>query len=236
MKTVTVAALVFLLSTQVAAAPPPKLAKPRVRVGRAFGTPALLNTKNVTPIRLAPKPLAGSDGDAMAPAEGDPDRERIQRLQEALDNIVHGPVLGRLRVGVRVMELATGRVLFGRHGSSLMDPASNQKVLATATALLRLGSDWQFRTELAGPAPDADGVIAGDVVLRGTGDPSLRGAHREERAGALPARGVTRVRGGVLADPGRIGSGEPGDTRPPLRVSRSAIEVRVRPADRDGAP
>src|SRR5262245_26486261 len=137
MKSVTVAALLFLLSAQVAAAPPPKVKPARVRMGRAFGSPAILNTKNVTPIRPAAKPIPGSDGDAMAPAEGDPDRERIQRLQEALDNIVHGPVLGRLRVGMRVMEMATGRVLFGRRGSTLMDPASNQKVLATATALLR---------------------------------------------------------------------------------------------------
>src|SRR3954468_14358720 len=179
MKTVTVAGMIFLLTTSVAAAPV-RQAAPVRRMGRAFGTPALLNTRNVTAIRPAAKPLPGSDGDAMAPAEGDPDRERIQRLQEALDNIVHGPVLGRLRVGVRVMEMATGRVLFGRRGSTLMDPASNQKVLATATALLRLGNDWQFRTELGGPPPDADGVVSGDLVLRGSGDPSLRSAHLDE--------------------------------------------------------
>jgi serine-type D-Ala-D-Ala carboxypeptidase/endopeptidase (penicillin-binding protein 4) len=236
MKPVTVAALLVLLSTSVAAAPPPKTKPARVRVGRAFGSPALLNTKNVAAIRPAAKPIPGSDGDAMCPAEGDPDRERIQRLQEALDNIVHGPVLGRLRVGMRVMELATGRVLFGRRGSTLMDPASNQKVLATATALLRLGNEWQFRTELAGPNPDADGVIDGDLVLRGSGDPSLRGANLDELAGSLAARGVVRVSGGVLADPRRLGSEETGDARPPLRVNRSAIEVRVRAGDREGAP
>ena len=36
--------------------------------------------------------------------------------------------------------------------ATLMDPASNQKVLATTTALMRLGADWRFRTELSGPA------------------------------------------------------------------------------------
>jgi len=72
------------------------------------------------------------------------------------------------------VEARSGRLLFGRRGSVLMDPASNQKVLATATALMRLGADWRFRTELAGPEPDAAGVIAGDVYLRGSGDPTVR--------------------------------------------------------------
>src|SRR5947207_1189116 len=196
MKTVTAATLILLLATSVAPAQA-KSRPPARRMGRSWGTPGLLNTKSLTSIRPAGKPLPGSDGDTLAPTEGDPDRERIQRLQEALDNIVHGPVLGRLRVGMRVMELATGRVLFGRRGSSLMDPASNQKVLATATALLRLGNDWQFRTELAGPGPDADGVINGDLVLRGSGDPSLKSANLDELASSLAARGVLRVTGGV---------------------------------------
>jgi len=77
---------------------------------------------------------------------------------------------------MRVLDLATGHVLFSRRGSVLMDPASNQKVLATTTALLRLGSTWRFRTELSGPSPDGDGTIAGDLILRGSGDPSLREA------------------------------------------------------------
>src|SRR4051794_15563030 len=107
MKSVTIPALVLLLTSSVAAAPA-RPGTPARRMGRAFGTPALLDTKNITPIRPAAKPLPASDGEAMTAAEGDPDRERIHRLQEALDNIVHGPVLGRLRVGMRVMELATG--------------------------------------------------------------------------------------------------------------------------------
>lgn len=237
------AALIFLLATSVAVAAPtprkqtkPGKTKHVKRMGRAWGTPGVADLKHVGTIRPAPKPMVGNDQDTLAPTEGDPDRERIQRLQEALDNIVHGPVLGRLRVGMRVMELATGRVLFGRRGSALMDPASNQKVLATATALLRLGNDWQFRTELGGPAPDTDGVIDGDLVVRGSGDPSLRAAHLDELAGSLAARGVIRVTGGVLADPRRIGSEEGGDTRSPLRVGRSAVEVRVRAGDKPGAP
>src|SRR4051794_23169856 len=74
------------------------------------------------PATPPPAPFNGGRG-------GDLDRQRTQRLQEALSTIVNGPVLGRLRVGVRVTDVASGRVLFGQRDDALMDPASNQKVL-----------------------------------------------------------------------------------------------------------
>ena len=80
--------------------------------------------------------------------------------------------------------------------------------MATATALLRLGSTWRFRTELSGPPPDGDGTIAGDLVLRGSGDPSLRDVHLDAMAEDLARRGAVRVEGRVLGDPRRIGSDE----------------------------
>jgi D-alanyl-D-alanine carboxypeptidase/D-alanyl-D-alanine-endopeptidase (penicillin-binding protein 4) len=181
--------------------------------------------------------LAGpAENETPAPATDDPNRERILALQEALTRIVHGTVLGRLRVGMRVLDLATGHVLFSRRGSVLMDPASNQKVLATTTALLRLGSTWRFRTELSGPSPDGDGTIAGDLILRGSGDPSLREAHLDAMAEDLARRGTRRVEGRVLGDPRRIGSDEAFVAgRSPVRVGWSTIEVRVRPGDKVGA-
>src|SRR5207237_7412055 len=90
-----------------------------------------------------------------------------------------------------------------------MDPASNQKVLATTTALVRLGADWRFRTELTGPLPNAEGVIVGDVTLRGSGDPTVRSGDFDAMASALARRGVRVVAGGVVADPRRVGADEP---------------------------
>jgi len=187
---------------------------------------------------------------APVPPEGDADRERTVRMQAALREILAESALRRTRVGIRVMEARTGRLLFEKRGTTLMDPASNQKVLATTTALVRLGADWRFRTEIAGPAPDADGVIAGDLVLRGSGDPTVTGADLTAMAEWLAARGARRVDGAVVADPRRIGSdqaaadesdGDEGgddDTgeeprrvspRAPLVVNHGLMSIRVRP-------
>jgi D-alanyl-D-alanine carboxypeptidase/D-alanyl-D-alanine-endopeptidase (penicillin-binding protein 4) len=174
--------------------------------------------------------------EALAPDPTDPDSERIMRMQETLYSIVHGPVLGRVRVGIRVMEATSGRVFYERRAGVLMDPASNQKVLATATALMRLGATWRFRTEAVGPGPDVDGVIKGDLVLRGSGDPSLVAADLTKLASELASRGVTSIDGGVVADPRRVGSDETAlKERTPLRVSRAAVVVRVRPGAKVGA-
>src|SRR4051812_3444200 len=112
MKRVAIITLVLLAATMAApasaqkrpavrkpakAAPTPPSAP---RAGRAWGAPAVLSKPNAPAAR---QPKVAAEDNTPAPAAGDPDRERIERLQEALDNIIHGPVLGRLRVGVRVM-------------------------------------------------------------------------------------------------------------------------------------
>jgi D-alanyl-D-alanine carboxypeptidase/D-alanyl-D-alanine-endopeptidase (penicillin-binding protein 4) len=233
--------IIFHGSTSAPLAPRPGMkpvaGKPAPSSTTAAVGSAHSNASNSGAAASATSAWAGpAELETPAPAADDPNRERILALQEALTRIVHGGVLGRLRVGMRVLDLATGHVLFTRRGSVLMDPASNQKVLATATALLRLGSTWRFRTELSGPQPDGDGTIAGDLIMRGSGDPSLRGAHLAAMAEDLSRRGVTRIDGRVLGDPRRLGSDEAFVAgRSPVRVGWSAIEVHLRPGEAVGA-
>jgi D-alanyl-D-alanine carboxypeptidase/D-alanyl-D-alanine-endopeptidase (penicillin-binding protein 4) len=197
--------------------------------------------KDTTAIEVAP-----------IPPDGDADHDRTVRMQAALREILSESALRRTRVGIRVMEARTGRLLFEKRGTTLMDPASNQKVLATTTALMRLGADWRFRTELAGPAPDGEGVVGGDIFLRGSGDPTVTSADLTVMANRLAALGVRRIDGAVVADPRRIGSDQAAaddeaqdsaaasadDTgeaparvspRAPLVVNHGLMSIRVRP-------
>ncbi|HEV3030619.1 MAG TPA: D-alanyl-D-alanine carboxypeptidase/D-alanyl-D-alanine-endopeptidase [Polyangia bacterium] len=192
------------------------------------------------------------------PPEGDADRERTVRVQAALREILAESALRRTHVGIRVMEVRTGRLLFEKRGTALMDPASNQKVLATTTALMRLGADWRFRTELAGPEPDGDGVVAGDIFLRGSGDPTVTSGDLATMAMRLVQTGARRIDGAIVADPRRIGSEVPAadddptadapradDTgeapqrvspRAPLVVNHGLMSIRVRAGASAGWP
>ena len=199
-----------------------------------------------------------SADNAPEPPAGDRDRDRIVRMQAALREIIQNGILRRMRVGVRVIEAKTGRLFYSARDATLMDPASNQKVLATTTALMRLGADWRFRTELTGLKPTPDGTIVGDVYLRGNGDPTFRSGDLDALANALVRRGVRTIAGAVVADPRRIGADEaiadaegsdeepvdatedtpPGKLSPrvPLVVNHGLMLIRVRPGAEPGRP
>ena len=113
------------------------------------------------------------------------------------------------RTAVRVWDMDTGEQVYGRRIHALLAPASNEKLVTSATALARWGPDQRFKTELYLPPgqPDAGGVVHGRVWLKGYGDPTLATA-AYQRSGfhartaslagfvaALRALGVRRVAG-----------------------------------------
>jgi D-alanyl-D-alanine carboxypeptidase/D-alanyl-D-alanine-endopeptidase (penicillin-binding protein 4) len=102
--------------------------------------------------------------------------------------------------GLYVRDLGTGRTLFSRNQDTALAPASNEKLLVTATALLTLGPDAVFHTAVLAPSQPVDGAIDGDVVLTGGGDPYLRADQVRDLASQIAALGVVHIRGRVLAD------------------------------------
>src|ERR1700744_5419683 len=103
----------------------------------------------------------------------DPRELRIAHLRERLLSMLHEAPLSRTKVGVEVMQASNGDVLFAHNAGTQFNPASNTKMLTTAAAMSMLGADYRYHTALYGPEPDNDGVVHGDVALRGSGDPSL---------------------------------------------------------------
>jgi PBP4 family serine-type D-alanyl-D-alanine carboxypeptidase len=89
-----------------------------------------------------------------------------------------------------------------------MTPASNNKVFTSIWALTVLGPDYRFPTDMLITGPIQGGVLNGDVVLKGSGDPALGYPAFDKdpleslrpMARALKARGVTSVTGGVIGD------------------------------------
>jgi D-alanyl-D-alanine carboxypeptidase/D-alanyl-D-alanine-endopeptidase (penicillin-binding protein 4) len=183
---------------------------------------------------------------APPPAPSDPDAERIVRLQNALrDMLREGPMSGA-RVGVQVMRLQKAQLLFSYRAGQLFDPASNEKILTTATALARLGPEFRYRTVLFGSEPDEDGEIKGDIALRGSGDPSLTTQDLLDLAQAAVKRGVHHIAGGIVVDERAFDthSGAPVDTNDthdqlgyaPLTVNHNTFLVRVIPGHVGGKP
>src|SRR6266404_2217671 len=98
-------------------------------------------------------------------------------LRRNIDTLIQRtPVLKSSFLGLRIVKLSNGKVLYERNSASLFVPASNTKLFTTALALTRLGPDYRFHTSvIAENAIDAMGHLEGDLILVGRGDPSLSG-------------------------------------------------------------
>ncbi|HYK21050.1 MAG TPA: D-alanyl-D-alanine carboxypeptidase, partial [Pyrinomonadaceae bacterium] len=95
-------------------------------------------------------------------------------LRTKIAEILAKPELSSGIVGIKVVSLDTGKVLFEENATKLLRPASNMKLYTIATALDRLSPDYRFVTSVyAASTPDAAGVVHGDLTIYGRGDPSF---------------------------------------------------------------
>lgn len=114
------------------------------------------------------------------------------------------------RWGVVVVSLSRGDTLYATNPDELLLPASTMKLYTAAIALERFGPAHQFRTEVLRDAiVHEDGVVNGNLVLRGNGDPSLVPRYSDWNRGARPldsladlvvSAGIRRVNGDIVGD------------------------------------
>jgi D-alanyl-D-alanine carboxypeptidase/D-alanyl-D-alanine-endopeptidase (penicillin-binding protein 4) len=109
--------------------------------------------------------------------------------------------------GVVVRSLESGRTLYERNAEKLFMPASNMKLVTGAVALEVLGPDYRWRTDVGAAGRISGGVLHGDLVVRGSGDPSISGRFApggdvrnlfRTWADSLRAHGVQRISGAIV--------------------------------------
>ena len=89
------------------------------------------------------------------------------------------------------------------NGGTLLVPASVAKLVSVATAADAVGWDYRYTTTLRATGPIADGVLRGDLLVVGSGDPSIGGRAGDDLAAwveALKAAGIRRIEGRVIGD------------------------------------
>ena len=94
-----------------------------------------------------------------------------------------------------MIDAATGAPMLMRNAQVPLPPASVTKALTALYALETLGPEHRFETRVLATAPIVDGIIDGDLILAGGGDPILVTDHLAGIAEALRDIGLTEVRG-----------------------------------------
>lgn len=125
-------------------------------------------------------------------------------LSAALDAMVSSAEFRNAHWGILIVDPERGDTLYSRNAGKLFMPASNMKIVTGAVALATLGPEYRFRTDFATTGTIRDGVLLGDLVVIGRGDPSLSDRMRgdamlpmREIADSLAALGITRIDGRI---------------------------------------
>lgn len=142
---------------------------------------------------------------------------QAQSLAKRMDARLDAPPFDRQLWGVALVD-DRGRLLYGRNPRRLFIPASNTKLVVTAVASALFPPDWTVPTSLYAGGPVVNGVVEGDLVLYGRGDPTMGRrcyatdtaapgacdadpfARLRELADTLRARGIREVHGDLVGD------------------------------------
>jgi D-alanyl-D-alanine carboxypeptidase/D-alanyl-D-alanine-endopeptidase (penicillin-binding protein 4) len=149
--------------------------------------------------------------------------EGVRPLAAQIAALLAGPAVARDHWGILVTTL-DGTPLYGLNEAQLFQPDSNAKLFTTAAAFALLGPDRTFQTKVIAEGTIApDGVLHGDLILRGGGDanfasalfpylpPSQRTAKEaptpppplaaiDDLADKVLAKGVREIDGDVVGD------------------------------------
>jgi D-alanyl-D-alanine carboxypeptidase/D-alanyl-D-alanine-endopeptidase (penicillin-binding protein 4) len=175
----------------------------RAHSGPIFCAAALaLTAAAQSPVRRPPATMDASGAAAF--------RVRVEK-------ILAMPETSRGYWGMLVEDADTGEVLYSLNADRYFLPASNAKLFTTALVLATLGKDYSFHTTIETRSEiDADGVLHGDLVLVGRGDPNLSNrifpfVKKTERDGppekilaaladAVAAHSVKKITGDIIGD------------------------------------
>jgi D-alanyl-D-alanine carboxypeptidase/D-alanyl-D-alanine-endopeptidase (penicillin-binding protein 4) len=129
-------------------------------------------------------------------------------LEEDITAILRDPGLESAHLGIVVESLTTGRRIFSYNAGKRFVPASNMKLFTTAAAILALSPDFRWETRLLMNGTVASGVLDGDIIVEGSGDPTISGYFHQgdvlhvfrQWATALKEQGVREIGGDLVID------------------------------------
>ncbi|HEV9036725.1 MAG TPA: D-alanyl-D-alanine carboxypeptidase/D-alanyl-D-alanine-endopeptidase [Puia sp.] len=145
-----------------------------------------------------------------------PQRPSLEgRLREAMDRLEKDSSMRHAIVSLCVLDGGTGTVLFERNSQVGLAPASCQKLFTSVAALDLLGPSYRYKTRLGYKGKITGGLLHGDLVLAGSGDPTL-GSWRFDSTKeevvlgrwirAIRSAGITSYDGSIVVDEGAWGT------------------------------
>jgi D-alanyl-D-alanine carboxypeptidase/D-alanyl-D-alanine-endopeptidase (penicillin-binding protein 4) len=99
-----------------------------------------------------------------------------------------------------VVSLSSGKVVCESRPKDALVPASLMKLLTSYAALKKLGPSFRFSTKVMAAEGPVEGVISGNIWIKGSGDPFFTSENALQLAEALKEKGIRQIRGGIYVD------------------------------------
>lgn len=134
-------------------------------------------------------------------------------IQGSIDKFSKDPDLKHASVSFKVIELETNTTVAKLNPNSTLPCASITKLFSTATALELLGVNYRARTRIYYDGYiDSNGVLIGNIWIRGGGDPSLESTYFKSSTNSfqiwqeqLAKNGIKSIEGSIIADASEFG-------------------------------
>jgi serine-type D-Ala-D-Ala carboxypeptidase/endopeptidase (penicillin-binding protein 4) len=134
-------------------------------------------------------------------------QDEFHLLKQKIANRFNDSLFYNAHWGVMIKSLKTGEVWYEQNSRKVFMPASNEKILTSAAALIELGPDFRFDTYLTYSGTITDSVLHGDIIVFGNGDPTLYDRFYKSPtevfvnwASILISKGIKEVRGNIIGD------------------------------------
>lgn len=109
---------------------------------------------------------------------------------------------GQDKVGIIIKSLDSDQIIYQHNATEKFNPASTLKLFTAVAALDYLGPDFTFSTQLLTdtPANPINGVLAGNLYIKFSGDPYLTTEALKKMIHALTAQGIHNIQGNIIID------------------------------------
>ncbi|MGM9475355.1 D-alanyl-D-alanine carboxypeptidase/D-alanyl-D-alanine endopeptidase [Pedobacter sp. GSP4] len=122
-------------------------------------------------------------------------QNRIQNLEKAFNTLLNDEQAKHAIASLCVLDANTGKILYAKNEQIGLATASTLKTITAATAFSILGKDFQFQTTLAYTGNiTADGTLKGNLIIIGSGDPTLGSWRYQNKENAVLNQWVTAIK------------------------------------------
>src|SRR5262245_40646293 len=200
---------------------------------------ALLSCARTAPVVLAARPPFESTS-------------ALSQLRDGILEDTSGPGVRRGVWGIVAYSLDRQVPLFELNAGALLVPASSAKLVSVATAAEAAGWNYRYLTTLRAAGSVVNGVLRGDLLVVGSGDPSIGGPAGDDFSSwtnALKAAGIRRIEGRVIGDDDALEEPRPqqawawddlgytsGAVFGALNFAENRTSVSISPGSAEGAP